>query len=307
MLRIGRAPAKLNLALELTSRRPDGYHELSAISQTIEWSDVVVVEAETLQTAPRPAVPELQVWGPEAHRVPLGPDNLAVRAAMLLRAQGVGSAITRIALEKRIPTQSGLGGGSADAAAVLRLAGAEAGPSQLGQIALACGADVPFGLRGGACHLTGIGELLTPLPPIGAGAFLIVVLGSVPTATAYSATEPSDFSSGDRVAQLRELLLKGSPLDSELFGSGLQPAALRTTPALARRLDALARASSGVSWAMTGSGGAFFSYHANGKEAAQLAREVAPACPQMTVRVALPLARDDGWSGALGNRHAGGY
>jgi len=288
MLRLGRAPAKLNLALELTARRADGYHELRAVSQTIDWSDVVALEQDEPSALP-PAVPELQVWGPEAGRVPLGPANIALRAALLLRNQGLGQPITRLALEKRIPTQSGLGGGSADAAAVLRMAGVGLDPGQLEQLALECGADVPFGLCGGACLLSGIGQVMSPVSPLTTGAFLIVVLESVATAAAYAATRPSDFSDGSRVEQLAATLQAGFPPDPELFGSGLQPAAIRVVPALAERLQGLRAATPGVNWAMTGSGGAFFSYQPDGMAAASLARTAAPACPNATIRVALPL------------------
>lgn len=292
VLRLGRAPAKLNLALELTGRRADGYHELAAVSQTVDWSDVIALEGGGPVRRPTSAAPELQVWGPEADRVPLGQDNLAVRAAILLRARQLGPPITRLALEKRIPTQSGLGGGSADAAAVLRLAGDGLDRHQLETIALECGADVPFSLLGGACHLSGIGEVISPVPPLNSGAFLIVVLGSVATAEAYAATEPLDFSDGARVERLAAVLRSGCAPDAELFGSGLQSAAVRAVPELALRLRKLSEASPGVAWAMTGSGGAFFSFQPDGPTAARLARQVAPACPGAGIRVALPLAAE---------------
>lgn len=289
VLRWGRAPAKLNLALELTGRRPDGYHEISAVSQTIDWSDVVALEGDDGHQSPStPAVPELQVWGPEAENVPRGDDNIAVRAAVLLRNSGLGPPISRLALEKRVPPQSGLGGGSADAAAVLRLAAAGADQGKLELIALQCGADVPFSLRGGACLLGGIGEKMSPVPPLRAGAFLVVVLAAVATAAAYAATADADFSDGSRVKRLASALREGSSLDSELFGSGLQPGAMRAVPILEERLRRLIEATPGTSWAMTGSGGAFFSYQPDGRAAAALAREVAPACPGAGLRVVVP-------------------
>ncbi|MFZ0169559.1 MAG: 4-(cytidine 5'-diphospho)-2-C-methyl-D-erythritol kinase [Candidatus Dormiibacterota bacterium] len=290
VLHLGRAPAKLNLALELTGRRSDGYHEIAAVSQTIDWSDVVALEGDDGDPSPTSGcVPELQVWGPEAQNVPRGGDNIAVRAAVLLRESGLGPPISRLALEKRVPPQSGLGGGSADAAAVLRLAGEGADQQQLELIALQCGADVPFSLRGGACLLRGIGERMSPVPPLGVGAFLVVVLGAVATAAAYAATDPADFSDGSRVELLASALREGSPLDPGLFGSGLQPSAIRAVPILAERLSRLIEATPGTYWAMTGSGGAFFSYQPDGKAAAVLAGAVAPACPGAGLRVVVPL------------------
>ncbi|MGA8208164.1 MAG: 4-(cytidine 5'-diphospho)-2-C-methyl-D-erythritol kinase [Candidatus Dormiibacterota bacterium] len=289
VLRWGPAPAKLNLALELTGRRPDGYHEILAVSQTIDWSDVVALEGDDGHMGPStPAGPELQVWGPEAENVPRGIDNIAIRAAVLLRNSGLGPPISRLALEKRVPPQSGLGGGSADAAAVLRLAAAGADQGQLELIALQCGADVPFSLRGGACLLGGIGEKMSPLPPLRTGAFLVVVLAAVATAAAYAATADADFSDGSRVQRLASALREGSSPDPELFGSGLQPSAMRAVPILEERLRRLIEATPGAGWAMTGSGGAFFSYQPDGRAAAALARKVAPACPGAGLRVVVP-------------------
>ncbi|MGC1184460.1 MAG: hypothetical protein WBA31_04810 [Candidatus Dormiibacterota bacterium] len=292
MLRLGRAPAKLNLALELTGRRADGYHELSAVSQTVDWSDVVALEGDEQGKGLSPGEPQLQVWGPEAHRVPAGADNLAVRAALLMRQHGLQPPISRIALEKRIPPQSGLGGGSSDAAAVLRLAGAGLPSAKLVEVALACGADVPFSIRGGTGWLKGVGDVMSPLPSLQRGAFLIVVLGAVSTAAAYAATASEDFSDGSRIERLADAICAGHELTNDFFGSSLQPAAFRAVPELASRLAHLQEATPGEAWAMTGSGGAFFSYQEDGAAAASLARKVAPACPECTIRVALPTGPD---------------
>ena len=290
MLLLGRAPAKLNLALELTGRRSDGFHQLAAISQTIDWSDIVALEADSGLAGGDFPTPELQVWGPEAHRVPAGQANIAVRAALLLRERGLGVPVRRLGLEKRVPPQSGLGGGSADAAAVLRLAGEGASATQLNSIALQCGADVPFGLHGGAARIGGVGEQLFTLPSLTRGAFLVVVLSAVATAAAYAVTDPGEFSDGSRVQRLAAALEEDGPLDPSLFGSALQPAALRAVPQLAARLATLVEAAPDARWAMTGTGGAFFSYLANATTAASLALAVAPACPGAGIRVALPLA-----------------
>src|SRR3990172_8418635 len=113
------APAKVNLALEVTGRRPDGYHELVSVAQTIDLADPVVLDLATTI--------ELEVAGEKLLGVPLeGPRNLAYRAALSLPpvapAAGGGRAHlgARIRLEKEIPAGMGLGGGSSDAAAVLR-------------------------------------------------------------------------------------------------------------------------------------------------------------------------------------------
>lgn len=289
MLLQGRAPAKLNLALELTGRRADGYHLLEAVSQTIDWSDAVALRVWS-GPGPAPRAPELRLRGPEAHRVPRGTENLALRAALTLGRRGLGLPIGSLALAKRVPTQSGLGGGSADAAAVLRLAGRGVAEADLEAAALECGADVPFSLIGGAARLAGVGEVLSPLPGLHGGAFLIAVLGRVATAAVYAATLPQDFSDGRRAARLAEQLRHSERPLPELLGSGLEKAAMRALPELARARAELGRAVPGLSWAMTGSGGAFFSFHEDPERASELASRVAAALPWALVRVALPLS-----------------
>lgn len=290
MLRIGRAPAKLNLALELLGRRHDGLHLLAAVSQTIDWCDVVAIDL-----APRSGrQPRLRVLGPAAAEVPVGGANLAARAGALVSAEAGAVPLRSIALQKRIPTRSGLGGGSADAAAVLRLAGAGLVPGRLLELALACGSDVPFALLGGAASVQGVGEQLSPLPPLTRGAFVVVILGRIATAAAYANSEAADFSTGGRSARLASTLSRREPLDPALLGSGLQAAAERVDPELRPKLRRLREATPGVQWAMTGSGGAFFSYTTEAAQAARQAQSARQVCPGAPVRVALPVSSDFG-------------
>ena len=144
------ALAKLNLTLGILYKRQDGYHAIDTIMHTISLFDRVYVEkARTV---------EVTVTG-----MTLPPDNTMVRAAELYRQEtGCGA---RIRCEKRIPAEAGLGGGSADAAAVLR--GLQrlhrmCDDITLRKIALQVGADVPFCLVGGTCRCEGVGEVLTP-------------------------------------------------------------------------------------------------------------------------------------------------
>lgn len=147
------APAKVNLALHVTGRRDDGYHRLQSLVVFAGVGDRVVVEpADT---------PKLQITGPQAAALAPSPDNLVLRAAAWM---GVGA---RITLEKVLPIASGIGGGSADAAAVLRLL-MRAGHALPGD-PLALGADVPVCLAGRPCIMAGVGEVVqpiaAPLPP----------------------------------------------------------------------------------------------------------------------------------------------
>ncbi|MGH7609040.1 MAG: 4-(cytidine 5'-diphospho)-2-C-methyl-D-erythritol kinase [Candidatus Dormibacteria bacterium] len=288
MLRWGRAAAKLNLALELLGRRGDGYHLLAAVSQTVAWSDVVGAELGDAAAGLAPEPPQLTVLGPQAAGVPLGVTNLAVRAALLLRQRGLGPPVRRLALVKRVPSQAGLGGGSADAAAVLRLVGADASADALRQLALECGADVPFSLLGGAALVSGVGEELSPLPSLAQGVFLVAVLGRVPTAAAYAATVPADFSSGERVAAVAQALRQGLAPQAELLGSSLEPAAVRAAPQLGPQLTALRRATPQQGWALTGSGGGCFCYLPQAQLAAEVADAVSRALPGLELRLLLP-------------------
>ena len=140
-----RAPAKLTRSLRVTGVRADGYHLLDAEMVSLELADTLTFTEGD----------DLRVSGPAAAGVPTDEGNLVHRA---LRAVGRTAAVH---VDKRIPVGGGLGGGSADAAAVLRWAGCD----DLA-VAVALGADVPFCLRGGRARVTGIGEVLEPLPPI---------------------------------------------------------------------------------------------------------------------------------------------
>ena len=148
------APAKVNLTLDVLGRRPDGYHELASIMASVDLFDRVI-----LQAAP-PGVLEV-AWEGQA----LPQDNTARRAAEAFFAQRPGG--VRIRLVKAIPQQAGLGGGSADAAAVLRgLSRLYGGVDRAALFAMArdVGADVPFCLQGGCALAEGVGHKLTPLP-----------------------------------------------------------------------------------------------------------------------------------------------
>ena len=168
MKSVEKAYAKVNLTLAVGEKRPDGYHEVVSVMQRVSLHDTLTAEQTregiTL-TCSDPALPS-------------GEENLAHRAASLFfRETGIagGAALT---LEKRIPSQAGLGGGSSDAASVLlalRKLYAPALPDgALETMAAALGSDVPFFIRGGTQLATGRGEVLSPLPPLTDGWFVIV-------------------------------------------------------------------------------------------------------------------------------------
>lgn len=156
-----RAPAKVNLTLEVLGRRGDGYHELVSVMQTIALADVVEVVLG--------AEPGIEVTGPWAQGTPTDTSNLAWQAAeALARLVGRRTNELRIRLEKYIPPAGGLGGGASDAAAVLRLLGAAWGAPKeaVCTAAGAVGSDEAFFLVGGTALVEGRGERVKPLPAL---------------------------------------------------------------------------------------------------------------------------------------------
>lgn len=158
--------AKINWALRVVGKRADGYHDIETLFQTISLHDMLTVEEDS----------RLSMHCDDAS-IPVDETNLVMRAA---KAIGVTA---RIQLEKRIPAGGGLGGGSSDAAAILK---AFDRPDPV--IALSLGSDVPFFLSGGTAYATGRGEVLTPLPPVAPVPLLVLIPKErVSTAQAYGA------------------------------------------------------------------------------------------------------------------------
>ena len=165
---IARAPAKVNLHLEVLFRRDDGYHEIETVFQALDLYDTITFErtkGPVHVSCDHPGVPNDRT-------------NLCHRAAKMVRNRTGVDAGVSIHIEKRIPVAAGLGGGSSDAAATLlavqRLWELEIEDEDLAKMAATLGADVPFFLRGGTALGRGIGEQLTPLNSSGGGVFLLV-------------------------------------------------------------------------------------------------------------------------------------
>lgn len=175
------APAKINLALHVTGRRGDGYHLLDSI---VVFSDTGDRLRATATALPGLALTTSGRFGAD---IPAGADNLVLRAAALLHG-GAGRG-ARIELEKHLPPASGIGGGSADAAATLQLlAGLWQVPLPPAQAVAGLGADVPVCLAGRPARMRGIGEALTPLPALPPAWLLLVNPGvAVPTGAVFAA------------------------------------------------------------------------------------------------------------------------
>ena len=213
------APAKLTLSLRITGVRPDGYHLIDAEMVTIDLFDTLVFsdgDGLALVDATRD--------------VPLDDSNLVRRA---LTAVG---RVAHVELTKRIPSGAGLGGGSADAAAVLRWAGV---PDP--QVAASLGADVPFCLEGGRARVQGVGDQLEPLPYESRTFTLLIPPLHCSTAEVYRAWDS----------------LNGGAAAEAEGSNDLEPAALRVEPELARWRDRLGDAT-GRTPSLAGSGSTWF-------------------------------------------------
>ena len=267
------APCKVNLTLDITGRRPDGYHEMEMVLLAADLCDRVTV---TLHSGR-----EIRVEC-DNRNVPLGEGNLAVRAARIfyertgLPAQGMD-----ISIEKRIPMEAGLAGGSADAAAVLVALNAlwEAGLSleELEETALPLGADVPFCLRGGVVIARGIGEEFHVLPPL-PDCFLVIAKPweGVSTAAAFRRADELGISRHPDTRQMEMAIgSRKLPQIARHLYNVLEPAAgLPIIPELKRLL--LEEGALGA--VMTGSGSAVVGLFAE-ESAAQSARErLSPLC-----------------------------
>lgn len=262
------AAAKVNLALEVLRRRADGYHELATVLQTVDLSDRVVLEdAEAI---------DLRTSSPA---VPADTTNLAVGAALALSEAAGGRRGVRITLDKRIPVAAGLGGGSADAAAVLlglnRLWGLRWPAARLEGIAVTLGMDVPFFLRGGVALATGRGERLTRL----AGSTFALVLVNprigASTAEVYGRVTPAMYSDGSRTRALVAALRSHRParIAASLY-NGLERAVAPAYPQVAQ-MEAALLAAGALGAAMSGSGPTVFGVARSWEHARQIQRRVA--------------------------------
>lgn len=180
------APAKINLMLDITGRRPDGYHTLNTIMQSISLADTVFIEQNDSGKL---------FFECRADGIPDGKENIAYRAAeAFLNYSNVSCGGLYISVHKHIPFQAGLGGGSADCAAVLaglnKLLDTGYSEKELCEIGIKLGADVPFCISGGTKICKGIGEIMSPAPPL-EECFIVIGKGSkgISTKKAFEAID----------------------------------------------------------------------------------------------------------------------
>ena len=266
-----RACAKINLTLEVLGKRADGYHEVVTVMQTIDLCDELTLESSTAVSL-RCSEPALET-----------DDNLALKAANLLRCHTGCESGVEMNLRKSIPVAAGLGGGSSDAAAALiglrRLWGLEQAIPDLGPLAAALGSDVAFFLSGGTAIAEGRGDVIGPLPALPRTHLtLLAPRVELPnkTASMYARLTPESYTTGERSARLRSLLESGASPDPDALFNVFEGVAFGLHPAIEEGRRAMLDA--GAPWVrLTGSGPAMYTFVASEDEAVALARRLREA------------------------------
>ena len=265
-MHVSLSPAKVNLLLKVVSKRPDGYHNLVSIVDLVSLYDRMHIRI----------LPEGEVVVKDAAGIlPEGQENTIYRAIMLLKERFRRTSGVEVQIEKQIPMGAGLGGGSSDAATVMkalvRLWNLPVGPQELIDLGSRVGADVPLFIFGGPCVVRGIGERVSPLrlPPL----WYVIVYPNVALST-------KDVYNG-----LRNLLTKGenevrfsedfsTPLDvANVLENDLEEVALLKCPQIKTVKERLNKAGA-VGSLMSGSGSAVFGIFRDEKEAREGSAEV---------------------------------
>jgi 4-diphosphocytidyl-2-C-methyl-D-erythritol kinase len=278
------APAKVNLALHVTGRRDDGYHELESL---VVFAGV----ADDLLASPA-AGDSLRVTGPFADAAGGGDSNLVSQAVAAFRGRWPGHVETGLAIElrKNLPVAAGLGGGSADAAAALRLmAGLGEGPlplSELAAVAYELGADVPSCLGSRPCELRGVGEIVTPLKGFPA-CHLVLINPLIPVVTA-DVFRRLESRENPAMPSLPQPLTRPAQLGIWLAETrnDLEPPAISMVGAIGELIERVKRIDGCMLARMSGSGGTVFGLFGSSAGAHQAAHDLRAQWPGYWVAAA---------------------
>ena len=284
------APAKINLYLHVTGKRDDGYHLLDSLVAFAGVNDTVAARLSADMAADRAVDLTLSVTGPFAPGLTAGPDNMVLRAARALAAAaGVTSPGAALTLTKRLPPASGMGGGSADAAAALkalvRLWDLHVEPAALAELALGLGADVPVCLRGQAVFMGGIGDEMTVAPVLPPAWLVLVNPGICLSTPEVFTARAGDFSAAARfdaapadAAELADIL--------KARRNGLTPAAVSLAPVVGEVLSAIKQSEGVLLSRMTGSGATCFGLFSDADAATRVALSIGESRPGWWVKPA---------------------
>ena len=278
------APAKVNLALHVTGRRADGYHDLESLVVFAEVAD---------ELAAKPAAADsLRITGPFAPALGGGNANLVTRAVAAFRARWPDHVPGELAIElrKNLPVAAGLGGGSADAAAALRLmVSLGKGPiplPELYELALGLGADVPSCIVSRPSEIRGVGEIITPLRSFPA-CHLVLVNPLVPVITA-DVFRRLESRQNPPLPPLPQPLTRPAQLGIWLAETrnDLEPAAISLVPAIGELITHMAKVEGCMLARMSGSGGTVFGLFGSGAQAHQAAHDLRASWPGYWVAAA---------------------
>jgi 4-diphosphocytidyl-2-C-methyl-D-erythritol kinase len=263
------APAKINLALEVLGKRPDGYHDIKSIVQTIDLAD----DLEFSPAQGLEITADLPCWE--------GSKSLISKAAMLLRERSSCKDGAKVFVTKRIPLMSGLGGDSSDGAIALkgfnRLWNLGFSDPDLMEIGAALGSDVPLFFAGGTALIEGRGEVVTPLRAF-PSSWVVVLLPPVAaengkTAQLYGALKKTDFTEGDKTEKFVRALMESWEIPPSLLANAFERAASELWPEIEeyrwRFLEAGA-----YRVRLSGAGPALFSLHRDKDEADRIFRNL---------------------------------
>lgn len=278
------APAKVNLALHVTGRRADGYHELESLVVFADVADEIVASPDRKDS--------LRVTGPFAEAAGNGDTNLVARALAAFRARwperiGTGLAVE---LRKNLPVAAGLGGGSADAAAALRLlASLDAPPiplADLTEVALSLGADVPACLLSRPCEIRGIGEIIHPLQSF-PELHLVLVNPLMPVITA-DVFRRLQSRENPAMPPLQQPLTRPAQLGLWLSETrnDLEPPAISLLPLIGDLIARIEHIDGCMLSRMSGSGGTVFGLFGSSAQAHQAAHELRAHWPGYWVAAA---------------------
>jgi len=246
------APAKINLTLEVLCQRPDGYHEIRSLIQTIDLYDTLSFNTskDISITCGMPG------WSAEKSQI-------TKAVALLQEYAGINRGV-EITIEKRIPLRAGLGGDSSDGVATLRglneLWQLKLSDEKLMMLAARLGSDAPFFIRGGTAVVSGRGEIVTPLPAV-VKIRLVLVIPDITvepgkTARAYAALKPSHYTDGAITQKLADTIKKRQAVGPESLFNVFEDIAIDVYPGLSYYISGCIR--SGIPVHLAGAGPALF-------------------------------------------------
>jgi 4-diphosphocytidyl-2-C-methyl-D-erythritol kinase len=284
---VEQARAKVNLTLRVVGRRVDGYHDLESIVAFADCADRL-----TLMAGPEL---KLKTIGPLAEACGETADNLVLKAARLLADRVSGLKVGEFTLDKVLPVAAGIGGGSADAAAALRLLARLNGllldDARIREVALATGADVPVCLVSYACDMTGVGEVLLPLDLPELPCVMVNPRIAVATKDVFAAL---GLRNGELLVGVTDVIRaaawpeKGASIadwveELKVVSNDLEAPAMRIQPAIGEVLSALRASEGAVLTRMSGSGATCFALFASAAEAQRSAQKLRADHPQWWV------------------------